>query len=215
MSFASHPGDPAELAALYASGSMTSDERLAFEAHLAEGCAQCRAEVTEYDELVVALSDVLAPQAPPSELRRRLLSRAAAERHDQPYEHEALEHEVHEHHPVAAMAERRGKLAPDLLVLKAGEGTWTNTDHEGVKVRMLYVDHEARQYTSLVRMAPGSSYPAHSHRRAEECLVLEGDLRFGDHVLTAGDFLRTSAGYHQVLQTTQAGCLLYLTTPFE
>jgi anti-sigma factor ChrR (cupin superfamily) len=211
MSFASHPGDPTELAALYASGAMTPDERLAFEAHLAEGCAQCHAEVIEYDELVVALSDVIAPQTPPSELRRRLLSRAAAEGHDEPHDH----HEAHHHHEIAATVERRGKLAPDLLVLKAGEGEWTNTDHAGVKVRMLYVDHEARQYTSLVRMAPGSSYPAHSHRRAEECLVLEGDLRFGDHVLTAGDFLRTGAGYHQVLQTTQAGCVLYLTTPFE
>jgi anti-sigma factor ChrR (cupin superfamily) len=204
MTYTPHVDEPGDLAALYASGSMTSDERRAFEAHLDEGCAQCRAELTEYDELVVALADAVVPQTPPAELRKRLVARAAAEQHDEP----------HDHH-VAHLAAHPSKPAADLLVRKADDGDWTDTNYVGVRVRVLYVDHEARQFTSLVRMAPGASYPAHSHQRAEECLVLEGDLRFADHVLTAGDFLRTEAGYQQVLQTTQAGCLLYLTTPFE
>ena len=101
-----------------------------------------------------------------------------------------------------------------MLVVKGGAAAWSKTEYPGVEVRVLFVDRQRQQSTLLVRMAPGAVYPAHAHEGTEECLVLEGDLRFGDHVLLRGDFLRTGPGYQQTTQTTQQGCLLYLTTPF-
>ncbi len=194
----SHPGNPSEMAALYASGAMTDDERRKFEAHLGEGCPTCAAALAEYDDVVLHLAEGVAPQAPPPQIAARLLARISGAE-------AATEH-------VEAAEPRE---AATLWVRRADEGQWTDTPYWGVQVRTLYVDKRRRQFTSLVRMAPGSSYPAHSHHEAEECLVLEGDLRFGQHVLHGGDFLRTGPGYEQVMQTTEGGCLLYLTSPFE
>ena len=44
----------------------------------------------------------------------------------------------------------------------------------------------------------------------EECVVLSGDLRFGDEVMRAGDYQVAEAGStHQVL-TTREGCTLFV-----
>jgi hypothetical protein len=67
--------------------------------------------------------------------------------------------------------------ASQLYLSRSDEGAWEQLPVEGVSVRMLYVDRQRRQFTALVRMAPGTVYPEHSHQGAEECLVLEGDLR--------------------------------------
>jgi quercetin dioxygenase-like cupin family protein len=37
----------------------------------------------------------------------------------------------------------------------------------------------------------GASYPAHDHPAGEEVFVLEGEVHFGPHRLTAGDYLYT------------------------
>ncbi len=206
MTHQTHPGDPAELAVLYASGAMTGDERHEFEAHLVTGCPQCRAALTEYDEVVASLAEAIKPEMPPSEVRASLMVRISSIHSDEaPWESS----------PTSKPQGPARHLVGGLLVRKASDGDWVETGHAGVQIRKLYIDNERRQFTSLVRMAATSSYPAHSHDRAEECLVLEGDLRFGDQVLSRGDFLRTGPGYEQVMQTTEHGCLLYLTTPFE
>jgi anti-sigma factor ChrR (cupin superfamily) len=60
-------------------------------------------------------------------------------------------------------------------------------------------------------MAPGTSYPAHRHGGAEECFVLEGDLRVGaDLHMRAGDFQRAEEGSVHPDQTTDHGCVLLI-----
>ena len=67
--------------------------------------------------------------------------------------------------------------------------------------------------TMLIRMAPGTAYPAHRHGGAEECYVLEGDLHVGDDiVMHAGDYQRAEAGSTHPVQSTRGGCLLLLTS---
>ena len=52
---------------------------------------------------------------------------------------------------------------------------WTPSPTAGVERRMLdRVADEVARATSLVRYAPRSRFPEHSHARSEEFLVLEG-----------------------------------------
>ena len=118
-------------------------------------------------------------------------------------------------HSSTALSENADQVPQDVHVVKADAGAWRATPYAGVELRVLHVDKQRQQFTALVRMAPGAVYPAHAHDGAEECLVLEGDLRFGDQVLSRGDYLRTGPGYEQTTQTTECGCLLFLSTPFE
>jgi len=62
----------------------------------------------------------------------------------------------------------------------------------------------------MVRMAAGTSWPAHIHAGPEECYVLAGDLRVGELHMHAGDFQRAEAGSRHGVQSTEGGCTLLL-----
>ncbi len=200
-------GNSAELAALYVTGAMTEQERGDFERHLAQGCNDCDAEINQLCAPAAALAATIEPIEPDPATRAELLARVAAAAR-----------------PVAAVSPKsaaspshaaRPDPATDLFVLRSDEGAWEQLPVEGVSIRMLYVDRGRRQFTALVRMAPGAVYPEHTHEGAEECLVLEGDLRVGDLVLHPRDFQRTPPGFRQAVQLTENGCLLLVTTPFD
>ena len=71
---------------------------------------------------------------------------------------------------------------------------------------------EGRYNSILLRMAPGSSLPAHFHEDDEECVVLEGRVRIGDVRVSAGDYhLALSGSRHGELQS-DSGALLFLRT---
>jgi quercetin dioxygenase-like cupin family protein len=96
-------------------------------------------------------------------------------------------------------------------VLAAQDGSFEATDIEGIAVRRLFVDEEGDRVTMLVRMAPGTVYPAHRHGGAEECYVLAGDLAIGDELaLRSGDYQRMDAGSVHAVQATRGGCLLLI-----
>lgn len=74
------PADPDthELAAAYALDALDPAERRAFEEHLA-GCARCRADVTSFGDVTLALADAAADDELPPGLRERVLAAARAE----------------------------------------------------------------------------------------------------------------------------------------
>ena len=56
-------------------------------------------------------------------------------------------------------------------------------------------------------MEAGAALPHHEHGGTEECYVVTGDLRDGDLLLKAGDYIRFErATRHKVVSPT--GCLL-------
>jgi anti-sigma-K factor RskA len=65
-----------ELAALYAVGALTELERARFEAHLAQGCAECEGEIAALQPAIDALADAVEPVDPGPELRQRVLALA-------------------------------------------------------------------------------------------------------------------------------------------
>ena len=111
--------------------------------------------------------------------------------------------------------ESRARREPGWFVSRAREDEYVPTGAPGISMRMLFVDPRRRAVTCIMRLEAGAMLPAHVHQNSEEYLVLEGDLRVGDQLLSAGDFQRTAPGFQQADQTSPHGCLLLLTSPFE
>ena len=231
-----HPiGDPAELAALYVVGAMNEDEFVAFEAHLAEGCPLCQAELRALEVPGAALAAVAPNEAPPPRIRDALLARVAVDSQQQLDEvaiEAAMTRQLARQQAVAAAEDSaaaslvavastseatapRARREPGWFVARGAEDEWISIGLGGVAMRVLFVDPRRRAMTCLMRVPPGASIPGHVHQGSEECLVLEGALRVGDLILEAGDFQRTAPGFPQPDQSSAAGCLLLMTSPFE
>lgn len=97
----------------------------------------------------------------------------------------------------------------------AGDGAFTPTRYPGVSVKVLHVDRDRRQFTVLMRMAPGAAYPAHAHDGPEECVVIEGEIQVGGVRMRAGDYQRAEPGSEHVEQRSETGALLFLTAPLS
>ena len=188
-----------ELAALYALGALPTEEARAFEHHLSEGCERCAAELSEYESVAAQLALTTTPAAPPSALRERLLARVSEE----PRGGDAQ----------SSVVPSQFTGASDFLIVRAGEGEWTETADPGVFIKLLFVDKERDTVTTLVRLSPGASISPHRHRGVEQCLVLEGDMRSGETVLHAGDFNCAMRGSVHGKIYTERGALLLIVAP--
>jgi anti-sigma factor ChrR (cupin superfamily) len=96
------------------------------------------------------------------------------------------------------------------VLRRAEDAGWEDTAVPGVRLRVLSTDPAADRFTALIRMAPGTAYPAHRHAGPEECFVLEGDLRHESQVMRAGDYEWLPGGSDHGAQTTVDGCLLLI-----
>jgi anti-sigma factor ChrR (cupin superfamily) len=88
---------------------------------------------------------------------------------------------------------------------------WRATRHEGIHLHVLRRDEETGDATVLIRMEPGSSYPAHRHRGVEEVFILQGGYRdsagthrAGEYVLNAAD----SAHHPTALEVPAEDCVM-------
>lgn len=128
------------------------------------------------------LALAFAAVSPPSSLKDRLMARIAAE------------------------------PAPNagLGVLRRDETGWKRTGVEGVTYRKLYLDKSTGLMTTLLKLEPGSKWPGHHHRKAEQCLILEGEIRHPDGSYRAGDFIWAETGSTDPLTTTTTGALLLI-----
>lgn len=98
---------------------------------------------------------------------------------------------------------QRASLAPH-------QHRWVPSPQPGVERVMLdRVGEEKARATSLVRYAPDSTFPPHSHPGGEEILVLEGEFSEGNLRFPAGWYLRNPPGSaHQ--PASAPGALLFV-----
>jgi len=107
---------------------------------------------------------------------------------------------------------QRIAAAPSGRTVQAQEGAWLPI-WDGVDCKVLHV-HGEQELACLLRFAPGAWLPAHRHPVTEECIVLEGVVRVGDHLQIH------PGGYHVVLPGelhdrvgSDTGALVYLRGP--
>jgi anti-sigma factor ChrR (cupin superfamily) len=80
------------------------------------------------------------------------------------------------------------------LILHTNDLPWEPSPAPGVERRCLVRDEALGVATSIVRYAPGASFPAHTHPGGEEILVLEGTFADENGQYPAGAYLRNPPG---------------------
>src|SRR5256885_16820945 len=150
MSLSPNPNgwEKAELASGYVLQSLAASEVAAAEAHIAS-CPDCQRELESLGPVVDRfVSWPTDVLRPTTSLQRRLALRIAGETGKQP-------------------------------VLPAA-GQWSEPEWEqvapGIECKLLATDTERHRVSMLVRLAPGASYPAHTHAGIEELHLLDGEL---------------------------------------
>lgn len=87
---------------------------------------------------------------------------------------------------------------------------WIPSPAAGVDRRMLFrIGDEVARATSIVRYAPGSSFPRHIHSGGEEILVLEGTFQDEHGDYPAGSYFRNPPGTGHV-PAAEDGCVIFV-----
>jgi anti-sigma factor ChrR (cupin superfamily) len=97
-------------------------------------------------------------------------------------------------------------------------GQWSEPEWEqvapGIECKLLATDTEKQRVSMLVRLAPGASYPAHTHAGVEELHLLHGELWIDERKLLPGDYNygAPGAGDERVFSETGCTCVLITST---
>ena len=184
--FPKNPCEHSEVTCAYAAQALTSSEISVAEAHIAS-CSDCQREVESLRPVLDSfVSWPTDVLRPTTSLQARLALRIAAETGEQPVL----------------------PLAPQ----------WSEPEWEqvapGIECKLLATDTERHRVSMLVRLAPGASYPAHTHAGAEELHLLAGELWIDERKLFAGDYNygAPGAGDERVWSETGCTCLLVTST---
>jgi hypothetical protein len=178
------PCEQTERVSLYVLGSLAPNEIPALEQHIAL-CAGCRAEL----EVLRPIVDSFAywptdVLRPTRSLWDRLAHRIATETGTE---------------PVASTPHRMS--GPN----------WEEAS-PGLFYKVLAEDAANARVSLLVRLAPGASYPPHTHAGVEELHLLAGELWIDDKKLYPGDYNRGEPGGFDSRVWSETGCTCVLIT---
>jgi quercetin dioxygenase-like cupin family protein len=85
----------------------------------------------------------------------------------------------------------------------------------GIHVKILAKNDEIDSVSMLVRLDPGTDYPAHRHAGIEELHLLHGILKVDNRTLHPGDFIHSEAGSVDHRVWSETGCTCFLMTSTE
>jgi len=93
---------------------------------------------------------------------------------------------------------------------------WSEPEWErvapGIECKLLATDTERHRVSMLVRLAPGASYPAHTHAGSEELHLLDGELWIDERKLFPGDYNSGPPGASDERVWSETGCTCLLVT---
>jgi anti-sigma factor ChrR (cupin superfamily) len=109
------------------------------------------------------------------------------------------------------LAEETGKQPVLPPVRQWSEPEWEKVA-PGIECKLLATDTERHRVSMLVRLAPGASYPAHTHAGTEELHLLDGELWIDERKLVPGDYNHGAPGTGDQRVWSEAGCTCVLVT---
>ena len=174
---------------LYALQALPSSEIAVVEAHISV-CAECRQEMETLRPIIGSfVSWPTDVLRPSASLWERLAKRIAEETGTEPV------------------------LPPPQAPAKP---EWEEAA-PGISCKLLATDTKKSRVSMLVRLAPGTDYPAHRHAGVEELHLLHGELMIENRKLYPGDYIRAEAGSvdHRVWSETGCTCVLLTSTKDE
>jgi anti-sigma factor ChrR (cupin superfamily) len=181
-----NPCEQSEVTCAYAAQALAASEVAAVEAHIAL-CPDCQRELESLQPVVDRF--VFWPTdvlRPTMSLQGRLALRIAEEMGKQPVLPPARQWCEPEWEPVAP----------------------------GIECKLLATDPERHRVSMLVRLAPGASYPGHTHAGVEELHLLDGELWIDERKLVPGDYNygAPATGDERVWSETGCTCVLVTST---
>jgi anti-sigma factor ChrR (cupin superfamily) len=81
-----------------------------------------------------------------------------------------------------------------------------------IECKLLASDAKRHRISMLVRLAPGASYPPHTHAGVEELHLLDGELWIDDRKLLPGDYNYGATGASDDRVWSETGCTCLLVT---
>ena len=173
-----------EITCAYAAGALPAGEIEAAKAHIA-ACPECRRELESLRPVLDRLvSWPIDLLRPAASLQTRLARRIAEETGKEPV------------------------LPPPR---PWSEPEWDEVA-PGIACKLLANDTERHRVSMLVRLAPGASYPAHTHAGTEELHLLDGELWIDDRKLFPGDYNYGAPGEGDGRVWSETGCTCLLVT---
>jgi anti-sigma factor ChrR (cupin superfamily) len=174
----------AELACAYALCVLPASEAIAAEAHIAS-CPDCRREVASLRPVIDRfVSWPTDVLRPTTALQTRLAHRIAEEAGTPPV------------------------LPP---APRWSEPKWEQVA-PGIECKLLATDTDRQRVSMLVRLAPGASYPGHTHAGVEELHLLDGELWIDERKLFPGDYNYGEPGTGDERVWSETGCTCVLIT---
>jgi anti-sigma factor ChrR (cupin superfamily) len=176
--------EQSEATCAYAAQALAASDVVAAEAHIA-ACPDCQRELESLRPVVDRfVSWPTDVLRPTASLQGRLAARIAAESGTQPV------------------------LPP--------APQWSEPEWEqvapGIECKLLATDTERHRVSMLVRLAPGASYPTHTHAGVEELHLLDGELWIDDRKLVPGDYNYGAPGAVDLRVWSETGCTCVLIT---
>ena len=176
--------ESAELACPYALQALPASDSPAIEAHIAS-CPDCRRELESLRPVIDRLvSWPIDVLRPAPSLEARLALR---------------------------IAEETGKPTVLPSTRQWSESAWEEVA-PGIECKLLATDAQRHRVSMLVRLAPGASYPAHTHAGVEELHLLDGELWIDERKLFPGDYNYGPPGADDDRVWTETGCTCLLVT---
>jgi anti-sigma factor ChrR (cupin superfamily) len=173
-----------EVTCAYATQALAASEIAAAEAHIAS-CPDCRRELEGLRPLINRfVSWPTDVLRPTTSLQARLARRLAEETGKQPV------------------------LPP---ARQWSEPEWEQVA-PGIECKLLATDTERHRVSMLVRLAPGASYPGHTHAGVEELHLLDGELWIDERKLFPGDYNYGAPGASDDRVWSETGCTCILIT---
>ena len=120
--------------------------------------------------------------------------------------------------PSASLWDRLAKRVGtgDGQALQPLANEWSEPEWEvvgpGIECKLLATDFDSAQLSMLVRLAPGTDYPPHTHAGVEELHLLDGELWIDDSKLYPGDYYRAEPGTSDERVWSETGCTCVLLT---
>ena len=109
------------------------------------------------------------------------------------------------------IAEETGKQPVPPPARQCSEPEWEQVA-PGIECKQIATDMERHRVSMLVRLAPGASYPAHTHAGVEELHLLDGELWIDGRKLVPGDYNYGAPGAVDERVWSETGCTCVLIT---
>ena len=182
--FDSNPCGKSEFTCAYALQALAPGELALAEAHIA-ACPDCQRELESLRQLVDRFYAWPADLLrPPQSLQARLAAR---------------------------IADETGKPTVLPAMPQWSEPAWEEVA-PGIECKLLATDGGRHRVSMLVRLAPGASYPAHTHADVEELHLLDGELWIDARKLMPGDYNYGAPGAADDRVWSETGCTCLLVT---